>query len=253
MISKNKIKYLSSLKIKKYREKNHKTIVEGFRLIAQSIEFNAPIEMIWITPEAQNLNNSFIKNLEIKSINYDTINNDDLKLISDTKNSQGVIAEVDISNYLHSLPKKIDDNLVIIDGISDPGNLGTIFRTCAWYGINTVILTDTTTNPFNFKCSRAGMGAHFYFNQILSDSDRNITKFLTNNKYNVLCADLKGTELSKIKLNNKWAIIFGSEAHGISSAFAQFDKVTIKGSESIESLNVAVASGIILQHLINNY
>ena len=97
------------------------------------------------------------------------------------------------------------------------------------------------------------MGAHFYFNQILSDSDKNITKFLTNNKYNVLCADLKGTELSKIKLNNKWAIIFGSEAHGISSTFAQFDKVTIKGSESIESLNVAVASGIILQHLINNY
>jgi TrmH family RNA methyltransferase len=253
MISKNKIKFLCSLKIKKYREKNHSTILEGFRLIDQAVNFNANIQTVWLTTEAQNSNPLFIKNLKSKGINYDSIINEDLKTISDTKNSQGVIAEVDISKYLQPISETIDDNLVIIDGISDPGNLGTIFRTCAWYGINSIILSDTTTDPFNFKCSRSGMGAHFYFNQILSDSTKHISKYLNANQYDVLCADLEGIELSKIKLNQKWAIIFGSEAHGISLDFDTFNKVTIKGSNSIESLNVSVATGIILEHLINNY
>ena len=90
------------------------------------------------------------------------------------------------------------------------------------------------------------------------DFPRDVTKLLDNEidnkfEYDVLCADLEGIALSKINLNHKWAIIFGSEAHGISSDFDTFNKVTIKGSNSIESLNVSVASGIILQHLINNY
>ena len=252
MISKNKIKFLCSLKIKKYRKNSNRTILEGLRAIGQAIDFNADIKSVWITPEFQNSNSKFLENLKFNNINYDIINNDDLKIISDTKNSQGIIAEVNIFKYLQSIPKIMDDNLVVIDGISDPGNLGTIFRTCTWYGIHSVVLTDSTTDPFNFKCVRSGMGAHFYFDDILSDSAKNIAHFLNENKYDILCADLKGKELSKIKLNKKWAIIFGSEAHGISKDFEQFNKVTIKGSNSIESLNVSVASGIILEHLINN-
>ncbi len=252
MISKNKIKYLRSLNIKKHRDKKQSTILEGFRLIEQAIDFNAKIQTIWVTPEFKKSNNIFLKKLESNNINYDTINDNELKIISDTKNSQGIIAEVNISKYLKSLSEKINDNLVVIDGISDPGNLGAIFRTCAWYGLNTIVLTDTTTDPFNFKCARSGMGSHFYFNKILYDTKKNITNFLNNNKYIVLCADLNGDNFSDVNPSGKWAVVFGSEAHGISKDFDQFNKVTIKGSNSIESLNVAVSAGIILEHLSGN-
>ena len=253
MISKNKIKLLTSLKIKKYREKNKLTVLEGFRLLDQAINFNADIKCVWLSNEALDLNTSFIKSLKSKGINYDTIHNKDLKVISDTQNSQGIIAEVDISKYINPLPKKLNNDVVILDNISDPGNLGTILRTCAWYGIKSIILTNHTADPFNFKCIRSGMGSHFYFNEILHDSTSAIVKFLKTNKYDILCADLKGTELSKIKLKYKWAMIFGSEAHGISPDFDKFNKLTIDGKKSMESLNVSVASGIILNHLINNY
>ena len=252
MISKNKIKYLCSLKIKKYREKNLGTILEGLRLIEQAIDFSANIGSIWITHEFKDSNNLFLKKIESKNINYDIISDSDMKIISDTKNSQGIIAEVNISKYLWPISQTINDNLVVIDSISDPGNLGTIFRTCAWYGIKTMMLNTTTTDPFNFKCIRSGMGAHFYFNQIISDSNKNIINFLKSNNYDILCADLNGNNFSRVNPSSKWAIIFGSEAHGISEDFDRFNKVTIKGSNSIESLNVSVSAGIILEHLINS-
>ena len=253
MISKNKIKLLSSLKIKKYREKNQLTILEGYRLIEQAINFNANINYVWLSYEAIDSNPTFIKNLNLKNISYDLIDNEDLKKISDTENSQGVIAEVDISKYSHQVHDKVRDNLIVLDGISDPGNLGTIFRTCAWYGIKSVVLTNHTADPFNFKCIRSGMGAHFYFQKIIIDSTQDIIQFLKDNNYDVMCADLKGLEISEVKTKSHWAIIFGSEAHGISLDFDNFNKVTILGKKSIDSLNVSVAAGIILDHLVNRY
>tara|TARA_B110000438_G_C15748864_1_gene621996 strand:- start:281 stop:1042 length:762 start_codon:yes stop_codon:yes gene_type:complete len=253
MINKNKIKLLSSLKIKKYREKNQLTILEGYRLIEQAINFNANINYVWLSYEAIDSNPMFIKNLNLKNISYDLIDNEDLKKISDTENSQGVIAEVDISQYSHQVDDKVRDNLVVLDGISDPGNLGTIFRTCAWYGIKSVVLTNHTADPFNFKCIRSGMGAHFYFQKIIIDSTQDIIQFLKDNNYDVMCADLKGLKISEVKTKSHWAMIFGSEAHGISLDFDNFNKVTILGKKSIDSLNVSVAAGIILDHLVNRY
>ena len=96
---------------------------------------------------------------------------------------------------------------------------------------------------------RAGMGAHFYFNHIIIDNNQSIIDFLDADKFNMYCADLKGKDISKINVNQKWAIILGSEAHGISPSFQNYDKITIKRSGKIESLNVSVACGIILDQL----
>ena len=252
MISKNKIKLLRSLKLKKNREQNQKTILEGIRLIDESINAGANIESIFMLEEIFNSNKNLVNKIKNNNIPLNIITKEDLKEISDTEHSQGIVAEVKINystiNHLSSDANKI----IILDNISDPGNLGTIFRTCAWYGIKTMMLNTTTTDPFNFKCIRSGMGAHFYFNQIISDSNKNIINFLKSNNYDILCADLNGNNFSRVNPSSKWAIIFGSEAHGISEDFDRFNKVTIKGSNSIESLNVSVSAGIILEHLINS-
>ena len=117
---------------------------------------------------------------------------------------------------------EINDNLVIIDGISDPGNLGAIFRTAAWYNIQSIILTSDCVDPFNLKCLRSGVGAHFYFQNIVNAKREDVIKFLGNNNYDIYCADLNGIILSDVKLKN-------NEKHQESKTYKPGNKlVTIK-------------------------
>jgi len=254
MISKNKIKLLRSLKFKKYREQHQSTLLEGLRLIDESINFNADIKSIWMTDESMNSHQNFVNKIKTKNIEFNIIDNKDLKLISDTNHSQGVIAEINISKYFNQKFSGVfNNNIVILDNISDPGNHGTIFRTCAWYNIKSIILSSDTVDPFNFKSLRAGMGSHFYFDNIIKNNNTSILEFLNNSQFDILCADLEGENFSKMKTNNKWALLLGSESHGISREFKDCRKITIQKFGKIESLNVSVACGIILNKLINNY
>ena len=250
MISKNKIKLLRSLRLKKYREQNKKTILEGARLIDEAINASAQIDSVFATKEILHANQNLAEKIQSHHIPLDMINQDDLNGISDTQHSQGIIAVVKTSSFtIADLSNGLTDHIIILDNISDPGNLGTIFRTCAWYGIKSIVIASGTVDPFNFKSMRAGMGAHFYFNHIIIDNNQSIIDFLDADKFNMYCADLKGKDISKVNVNQKWAIILGSEAHGISSSFQNYDKITIKRLGKIESLNVSVACGIILDQL----
>ncbi len=254
MISKNKIKFLKCLKQKKYRLKQKKAILEGRRLIDEAINAGSNIETIWFTEKAlkNHSNKILIDKIKNHKILFDEISIDDLDDISNTEHSQGIIAEINISIYIESKLNNIkDDKLLILDGLSDPGNLGTIFRICAWYNIKSVILTSDCVDPFNLKCLRSGVGAHFYFNNIINSKREVLLEYLANQDYHVYCADLKGTSLSDIDPPQKWAIIFGSEAHGLNNDFNIFDKITIIKHGEIESLNASVACGIIFDRLIN--
>ena len=247
MIGLNTIKFINSLKIKKNRELNQKAILEGYRLIYESINAGIKLDYLVVNENFQEnlLNKNQFKNLTIKYCSKNNFNK-----ISDTKNSQGIIAIVDIKKYLNQSLEKLDNNnLVVLDGIQDPGNLGTIIRTCAWFGINSIVLTSGTVDPFNLKCIRSAMGAHFNLDNIIQDSRLNIINYLKNNYKNIYAADMEGENLNKIKLVGNWALILGSEAHGISSEFKQFKKITIKKIGQIESLNVSVANGILINHL----
>ena len=252
MISKNKIKFLRSLKLKKYREEYHVTLLEGIRLIDESINCNIAIQNIWMTADSIESNPILVNKIKSKNITLDIIEIDDLKSISDTQNSQGAIAEINIKKYLDSKLDNINNNVVILDNISDPGNLGTIFRTCSWYNVRNIILSSNTVDPFNFKSLRSGMGAHFYFDSIVISDNKSIIDFLLQNDFNILCSDLKGDNIANVAIKNKWALVLGSEAHGASTEFNKYHKISIPKFGNIESLNVSVACGIILERLINN-
>ena len=251
MISKNKIKYLCSLKQKKFRIQNTSTLLEGLRLIEQAIDFNADIKSIWILKNKLAENQKFINKVKLKNIPLYEINEKELKLISDTKNSQGYIAEVSIHKYLDNFSmNSMINNVVILDNISDPGNIGTILRTCAWYGVKSIILTSHSSDPFNLKCIRSGMGAHFYFDHLTVLDNKDLKNNLKEYNFKVICADLDGKDINSINIPKKWALILGSEAHGISNEFKDCEKITINKYGNIESLNVSVAAGIILNRLI---
>ncbi len=250
MIGQNTIKFIKSLNLKKNRQLNKKVILEGYRLIVESIKADTEIDYIVIN---ENFQNELLNIKEFENQNIKSASKNNFKKISNTTNSQGIIAIADVKKYFNqSLENIKNENIIILDGIQDPGNLGTIFRTCVWYGIKSIILTSNTIDPFNLKCIRSGMGAHFYLSNIVQDNHINVLKFLKNNYKSIYIADMKGNNLEKIKSNTNWALILGSEAHGVNDDFKQFKPITINKIGQLESLNVSVAAGIIINKLIND-
>ena len=250
MIGQNTIKFIKSLNFKKNRKSNSKVILEGYRLIVESINAGIKIDYIVINENFQKelLDLKEFKDQIIKQSSVSNFNK-----ISNTKNSQGIIAIGDIKKYFNQSLQNINNrNVIILDGIQDPGNLGAIFRTCVWYGIESIILTPNTIDPFNLKCIRSGMGAHFYLNNIIQDNYINILEYLKKNYKRIYVADMKGSNVEKIKFSNNWALILGSEAHGINNNFKQFEQITINKIGKLESMNVSVAAGVIINKLINN-
>jgi len=250
VIGQNTIKFIKSLNLKKNRQLNKKVILEGYRLIVESIQAGTKIDYIVIN---ENFQNELLNIKEFENQNIKSASKNNFKKISNTTNSQGIIAIADVKKYFNqSLENIKKENIIILDGIQDPGNLGTIFRTCVWYGIKSIILTSNTIDPFNLKCIRSGMGAHFYLSNIIQDNHINVLKFLKNNYKTIYIADIKGSNLEKIKSNTNWALILGSEAHGVNNDFKQFKHITINKIGQLESLNVSVAAGIIINKLIND-
>ena len=251
MLSINKIKYLKSLSIKKYRQAEQRVLLEGYRIINESLNSSLIFEHIWINEDLKS--NKDIKILldiiKEKNISFNFESEKKIKLISNTKNTQGLLALVNIKDFYNN--QIITDKVVILDQISDPGNLGTIIRTCAWFNIKTLILTENSADIFNPKCLRSGMGGHFYLNNCRYLSNNEIVKFLKSNNYFVYCASSDGVPFVKDKSLEKWALILGSEAHGINKELKIGKVVSIAGNGEIESLNVSVAAGILLNNLKN--
>ena len=247
MISKNKFKYLRSLKIKKYRNQANQILIEGVRLIDESIKANARIQSIYYLDSfLNNINNkSFISILQKSNIPMDEIDIDSMGQLSDSINNQGVIGLVDI-NLIRTCDYK-DSSQLILDSISDPGNLGNIIRTSDWFGFKNIYLSNNSIDPYNPKVVRSAMGAHFYLNIIEIDIIEHITN-LKNNNFKIIAADLDGQNIHNWTPPNKWAIILGNEAHGISDEIYKLIdyKVTIPKHGNMESLNVSMAAGILL-------
>tara|TARA_B100000959_G_C14856635_1_gene572447 strand:+ start:87 stop:839 length:753 start_codon:yes stop_codon:yes gene_type:complete len=249
MISLNQIKFLRSLELKKYRSIENQVLLDGKRLIHEAIKQQINIQHIWISNNNK-INNNFIKNIELNNIEYSFEKDKSLNKISNTKNSQGILALISTKNMYNSDLKKFNNKIIILDQISDPGNLGTIIRTCAWFGVKSIILTKNSADIFNYKCIRSSVGGHFYIKNLTYLSYEEICEYILNNDYSILCADKNGTDINKIQIDNNWVLILGSEAHGINEKLNFDSKVSIKGKGKIESLNVSVAAGILLSNLM---
>ena len=250
MLTKHQIKLFKSLSNKKYRNFEKKIIIEGHRLIQEAILAKAKFDGIWYTEEYFQKNTQFITELKNSEIKCQKTSSKSLSQICDSQNNQGIIA-------LHALPNRSEYKVsnspaLLLDNISDPGNMGSILRTVGWFGIKNVICSPKCVDPYNSKVVRSGMGAHFYLDQIIQTSLSQLIPQLKNEGFNIIGAEIDGTAINKFSLPPKWGLVLGNEAHGISSNLKSLlDKsVTIPKSGNIESLNVAVASGVILSSFV---
>lgn len=238
----NTLKYLKKLKLKKYRDKEKKFLAEGTKFL----DFETIPEYIILT-----------KNYSEDSIILDKIKRFDkskviifsdnlFEQISSQENSQGVIL---VYNYEENDINSVGDNIIVLDRVGDPGNLGTIIRTVDAAGFKDIVLTKGSVDCFNEKTVRSTMGSIFNVRLYYIDEDI-LLNFLKEKKYKIISTVLSDDCISytNMKLTEKNAIVFGNEGSGIGENIIKnsHEKVIIPIYGTAESLNVAMACGIII-------
>ena len=234
-------KLLKKLDQKKYRDENHIFKAEGEKFLTEDINFNKIIVK-------ESKYEYYQEKYYIDDFNNVTILKDNLfDEISDQENTQGVI--VLYSSNLKNL-NEITDDVVILDNIQDPGNLGTIIRTLEATGFKNLILTKGSVDVYNPKTVRATMGGIFKVN-IIYDTPENILSFLKESNYQIISTALHKDAINYDEIeikDNKNAYIFGNEGNGVTDFFINNShiKSIIPIYGEIESLNVGIATAVFL-------
>lgn len=222
-----------------FRREEGSVVLEGTRMIDEICRHIPPKKVLVSHPEA--IPES------LKKYPYQLVSEEIIKKISGSMHPEGVIVEVELP-----LPKKLTSSkrVLILDKISDPGNLGTILRTALAFGWDGVFLIKGGCDPFNDKALRASKGALFqlpYFEGSWAEAKEMILK----NSLIPIAADLKGVSIDEFQIPEKIALALGNEAHGLSDEIQKYcTAVTIPMKKgAMESLNVAVAGGIIMHRM----
>lgn len=252
MISINDLKYYSSLLIKKYRIEEEKFIVEGIKTVEEGLRSNFNCEVVFTTAAFAESNLDKIKLLRKDGAKIQQLKSSEFERISDTKTPQGIAAV-----FLKAKPsiKLIDiktGKLIFLDNISDPGNLGTILRTCDWFGFETILLGKECAEYLNPKVVRASMGSIFHLNIYDCILEKNLVD-LKRKEYQILCSDIQGNDFLKFRFEKKSIVVFSNESFGPSQEIKNLadDFITIPSKGKAESLNVAAAAAIILARFAN--
>lgn len=244
MMENKELKYLTGLNRVKNRYESGYFFIEGKRLVESAILFDANIKYIYATESFLKENNSIKDLIKKKNYTIKTILKKQLEKISFTKNPSGIGALCKISEY--SLNSSKHNKWLYLDEISDPGNLGTLLRSAAYFNFTNIALSKNCVDPYNPKVVRSAMGAHFKIELYLKIKLNNF-----QNNYCLFGADQNGEDYKNIQYPKKLILVLGNEAHGLSKkTVASVDNIiSIKRTGFGESLNVGSAGSIIMNHL----
>ena len=248
MISKNKLKYIKSLAQKKQRVLEEVFLVEGEKLVREAIAQNWEIVNLFASAKFLAL----YPDLPIQESKIIEATSEELEQMGQLSSNGMAAALVKMDGFQSSRSWK-ESLALFLDGINDPGNLGTLIRTANWFGIQHVFCGDHTVDCYNPKVVQASMGALFSTEVRYVQNESFVTEARTLEGYEIVGADLKGMDLRACSPLSKGCLVMGSESHGISSFVQESltQKVTIKQGAlgQMESLNVGVAAGIICHQL----
>ncbi len=222
------VKFWQKLKLKKYRDEEKLFLVEDEHLVNEALKKGIVKEIITITHE------------KFQEPTY-YVNEKIMKLLSSQVTGAKIIA------VCHMLDEKeILGNVIVLDRLQDPGNLGTIIRSAVAFNFDSIILSDDSVDLYNPKVIRSSEGMIFHINVIRT----NITTFLNNlsNEYTKITTSvIDGEDIKNIKFN-KCALIIGNEGEGVSKKVATLceKKAYIKMNKNCESLNAGVSASILM-------
>jgi RNA methyltransferase, TrmH family len=247
MISRNKSKFIISLQKKKARDEERLYVIEGDKLVREFLDAKIPLKTIIAKPEfISSLKTEMIMNVEeIEEVSYE-----ELKKISTLKTPHNAIAIVPMAEKHEDLPAIFKSLCVALDSVQDPGNLGTIIRAAAWFGIKNIICSNDCVDVYNPKVIQASMGALLHVNVSYYNLREVMIKARVNN-ISVFGTLLEGKSIYNHELDNKGIILLGNESKGISEDILPFvtEKIMIpkfcNASQGIDSLNVSMAASVI--------
>lgn len=250
MLTKNQLKYYSSLLNKKHRVDEKKFLVEGRKLITEALDSGYTCEIILTLNESADENQSLIKQLSKKKIISEIVRSSDFVKLCDTKNPQGIMGVFHVKQQ--NKPAFENENLIVaMESISDPGNVGTIIRNSDWFGVKNILLNPDCAEVYNPKVIRASAGSVFHLNIFEEKDFYNVLKEQKENGFVVLCADLNGDNIYSLNNKHKTILVLSNEANGPTNKLLEIcdSKITIPRIGKAESLNVASASAVILSTL----
>jgi TrmH family RNA methyltransferase len=236
-ISKNEIKLIRSLQQKKFRMQEQLFVVEGRKAVEEALGFESSVVKVFTTDEDFSL-----------KFRIPLIHHRDMEQISSLTQPPGYLAVLKQKNV--SLENVSGKTFCIANAISDPGNLGTLIRTCEWFGVDALLLDNQCVDVYNPKVVQATMGSVLRLPFAYATSNE-IIEYFRLKEIPLLAADLNGTPIQSFKAPEKWALVVGSESHGVSEQFVQASstRLTIPSMGSAESLNASIAGGIAIFQL----
>ena len=238
---------------RKAREKHSLFVAEGVRSVEELLRSGIKVRGALVAPQLMSAprGQALRKSLDDSGVEVSETSEKDFRSAAETESPQGIIAIGEIPALsLDTLEIPPVCRLLVLDGVQDPGNVGTILRTAAALGATATIALPGTVDLWNPKVIRSSMGAQFSHAALHADADETL-QFLERNKIDLWAADAGGTPLTRADAPPRLAVAFGNEGSGLSPqvrANAQ-RTVALAISTSVESLNVAVAAGIILYEL----
>ena len=246
MLSKSNISLLQSLHHKKFRREHGLFLVEGYKSVTEFANSAYQIEAIYHTatmaPKMLKLS---------QKMNFYEISSTVLEKISALKNPADIIATVKIPQWPvldhHTLNKKFS---IVLDGIQDPGNMGTIIRTADWFGIHNIICSEDCVEVYNPKVVQATMGSLSRMNVHYT----HLPAVLSDTKLPVYGALLDGENIYTTNFGTEGLIVMGNEGNGLSDAVKQkvTKAITIPRGGKAESLNVAIATAVFCSEINRN-
>ncbi len=231
-IHNEKVKFWSSLKIKKYRDKEKLFLIEGDHLVNKALKENLVVDLISLD-DNYDFDNKFI------------VTKDIMKKISNQMSISNVAATV---KYFKK--SDINGNVIILDNVQDPGNLGTIIRSASAFSFDTIILGNGTVDLYNDKVIRASEG--MIFDHVFIKGDlKEIFEGLKKLNYHIIGTDVKLGRDIKQELSKNVAIVIGNEGNGMNPVLKCDSYVKIPINKNCESLNAGVAASILMYEVYN--
>jgi len=246
MLSKSTIKLINSLSIKKYRQKEEMFLVEGDKITIEVLKSEYQVLKLYGTSEFISKNTGIIKNAK-ETFVIDPVSLKKASLLKQPQNCLAICkmpANTGISEHINGSLS------MYIDGVQDPGNFGTIIRICDWFGLTQVFCSPDTVDIYNPKVIQASMGS-FCRIQLCYSNFEDVLKLAKKSNISTIGAFMDGSDIYREALPLKALLIVGNEGNGIRPSVKNqiSRKITIPtyrlGNNRPESLNVAIATGII--------
>jgi len=238
----NEIKIIQSLDRKKVRQEMGQFFIEGKRLVQSALEFQRQLHEVFVTDLFLKDHSDFGDVLQNSGVKLTQISSKVMDKLSFTKSPSGAAAVCALPTP--TLCDTSQEKWLYLDHVSDPGNLGTLFRSAAWFGFRHVALSTNCVDPYNPKVVRSGMGAHF---GLSIHSDILLNQFFDS--HTLIGADHHGTPVERFSVPENFVLVLGNEAHGLTDETkAHLNEIVAIAKRGFgESLNVSVAGAILME------